>query len=263
MGDLRVFSDSLEHRTSRYPLAEIRHLGWHCARSSSLFADTQRMTLTIHLDGLDEPLAVSNRGLFFPSRRLQAAHAHLAKATFQQRLDRYIHELERRGHFSYMGAKFRSDAWLEVDGKLVRFADVAIDEFYISVKTCRSSQPVNIPTTLDGDIIVALLRVIHERSQSRTPTSHHPKRPEWRPGNTEPTPRAPVEEDDPETRHAATLRLPDSASLADVKKQYRALVAQYHPDKVRHLGVELRDFAEKKTRDLNEAYEYFRRKHGA
>lgn len=35
-------------------------------------------------------------------------------------------------------------------------------------------------------------------------------------------------------------------------------MAQYHPDKVSHLTPALREVAEKKTMESNEAYEYFR-----
>lgn len=57
----------------------------------------------------------------------------------------------------------------------------------------------------------------------------------------------------------AVLGLPRSAGEAEVKKAFRALVVQYHPDKVAHLAPEFRVLAEQKTRELTAAYEVAQR----
>lgn len=41
----------------------------------------------------------------------------------------------------------------------------------------------------------------------------------------------------------------------DARRAFRALVAQYHPDKVAHLAPEFQELAERKTRELLEAWE--------
>lgn len=51
------------------------------------------------------------------------------------------------------------------------------------------------------------------------------------------------------------LGLNPGASQEEIKKAYRELVRQYHPDKVRHLGEEFQKTADEKIRDINEAYE--------
>ena len=38
-------------------------------------------------------------------------------------------------------------------------------------------------------------------------------------------------------------------------------VSLYHPDKVQHLGPELKDLAERKTKELNEAYDWLKEKY--
>lgn len=53
----------------------------------------------------------------------------------------------------------------------------------------------------------------------------------------------------------AVLGLQPGSSLAEVKAAYRELVAQYHPDKVAHLGPELRELAKRKTQQITEAYQ--------
>ena len=38
-------------------------------------------------------------------------------------------------------------------------------------------------------------------------------------------------------------------------------MTQYHPDKVRNMGDEIREVAERKAKEINEAYDYFRKKY--
>ncbi len=46
-----------------------------------------------------------------------------------------------------------------------------------------------------------------------------------------------------------------------IRKKYKELIAKYHPDKVQHLGVEFQEIAEKKTKEIMEAYDFFRKKY--
>lgn len=64
-----------------------------------------------------------------------------------------------------------------------------------------------------------------------------------------------------EAYYASILGLKGKCSREDVKSAYRRLMADYHPDKVAHLGSELRELALKKAKALNEAYEFFRKKY--
>lgn len=56
------------------------------------------------------------------------------------------------------------------------------------------------------------------------------------------------------------LGVPQGASGEEVDAAYRKLMAQYHPDKVNHLGAELRDLAHEKTLEIQRAYESLRTK---
>lgn len=58
------------------------------------------------------------------------------------------------------------------------------------------------------------------------------------------------------SKHYATLGLEAGASKEEIKKAYRKLSMQYHPDKVRHLGEEFRTVAEEKMKEINVAYDY-------
>jgi len=63
-----------------------------------------------------------------------------------------------------------------------------------------------------------------------------------------------------EERFYAVLGLENGADFAAIKKAYRKLSMQYHPDKVAHLGEEFKGVAEEKMKEINEAYDYFKKK---
>jgi len=58
------------------------------------------------------------------------------------------------------------------------------------------------------------------------------------------------------SHHYAVLGLENGADLAEVKKAYRRLAAEYHPDKVVSKGLpeDFTRFAEQKFKEINEAY---------
>ncbi len=58
------------------------------------------------------------------------------------------------------------------------------------------------------------------------------------------------------SRHCSALGVGVDASQEEIRKAYRAKVAQYHPDKVAGLGPEIRLLAEEKTKIINNAYKY-------
>ena len=58
------------------------------------------------------------------------------------------------------------------------------------------------------------------------------------------------------------LELTPDATNEDVKKAYRRLAIQYHPDKVAHLGEDIKKTATEKFQTLNTAYEEVRKQRG-
>ncbi len=51
-------------------------------------------------------------------------------------------------------------------------------------------------------------------------------------------------------------------SEEEVKRKYKQMVLQYHPDRVAHLGPELQDLASKKTKEINAAFAAIKRLRG-
>jgi len=60
-------------------------------------------------------------------------------------------------------------------------------------------------------------------------------------------------------QYYATLGLEKGADMEEIKKAYRKLSMKYHPDKVGHLGDEFQKIAETKMKEINAAYDYFKK----
>ncbi|MBI4988461.1 MAG: J domain-containing protein [Rhodocyclales bacterium] len=58
----------------------------------------------------------------------------------------------------------------------------------------------------------------------------------------------------PEEWHRILNVSPD-ATVDEIRRSYKTLMSQYHPDKVAELGDELKLLAERKTREINGAYQ--------
>ncbi len=65
-----------------------------------------------------------------------------------------------------------------------------------------------------------------------------------------------------EERSYEVLGVSRGASFEEIKKVYRTLSMQYHPDKVGHLGEEFKEVAEEKMKEINAAYQYFKKRQG-
>lgn len=60
----------------------------------------------------------------------------------------------------------------------------------------------------------------------------------------------------------AVLEITADASDEEVKKAYRKMAVQYHPDKVAYLGEDIKDKANEKFQKLNSAYEKIKKSRG-
>lgn len=63
-----------------------------------------------------------------------------------------------------------------------------------------------------------------------------------------------------DTHYYAVLGLEPGADMDTIKKSYRQLSMKYHPDKVSHLGDEFKNIAEEKMKEINIAYDFFKKK---
>lgn len=64
-----------------------------------------------------------------------------------------------------------------------------------------------------------------------------------------------------EEKYQRILELTSPFGVDAIKDAYKKLISGYHPDKVQTLGQEIKELAERKTREINEAYAYFREKY--
>ena len=58
----------------------------------------------------------------------------------------------------------------------------------------------------------------------------------------------------PKTPHEI-LGIEENASEKEIEQAYKNLMAKYHPDKVSHLGEELKELAHKKAIEIQQAYQ--------
>ena len=68
--------------------------------------------------------------------------------------------------------------------------------------------------------------------------------------------------DEQDEKYFEVLKILDSDTrdFVTIKSVYRKKIAQYHPDKVSAMGPEIQEVAEQKAKEINEAYEHFRKK---
>ena len=65
-----------------------------------------------------------------------------------------------------------------------------------------------------------------------------------------------------EDHYRHVLGVSGSAGEEEIRAAYRTQLAKYHPDKVTHLGDEFYDLASRRTKEIIEAYEFFKRQYG-
>lgn len=65
-----------------------------------------------------------------------------------------------------------------------------------------------------------------------------------------------------EDLHRETLELVGEVTPELLRRNYRRLVAAYHPDRCAGLGEKLQRLAEEETKSINEAYSFFKRQLG-
>ena len=58
------------------------------------------------------------------------------------------------------------------------------------------------------------------------------------------------------------LETQPSATNSEIKRAYRKMANKYHPDKVAHLGDDLRKIAEEKFKAINNAYQTIKKERG-
>lgn len=61
--------------------------------------------------------------------------------------------------------------------------------------------------------------------------------------------------------YGRVLGLRGKVTVQDIKRNYKDLIAKNHPDKVQHMHEDFQRLAESKTKEINEAYEYFKNKY--
>ncbi len=83
------------------------------------------------------------------------------------------------------------------------------------------------------------------------------------PGHGDRAQNGPSSGEEPRRREASgppkpwweVLDVPRIATRAEISHAYKRRISEYHPDKVAHLGEEIRAVAERRSKEINVAYE--------
>ena len=67
--------------------------------------------------------------------------------------------------------------------------------------------------------------------------------------------------DSDEVKFGRILELKGEVNKLDIHKAYKKKMKEYHPDKVSTMADELKNLALKRTKEINSAYEYFKKKY--
>ena len=60
----------------------------------------------------------------------------------------------------------------------------------------------------------------------------------------------------------AVLGIPPGASDEELEQAYRKRMSEYHPDRVASAAKEIRDMADRRAREINQAYDRIKRERG-
>ena len=77
-----------------------------------------------------------------------------------------------------------------------------------------------------------------------------------------PTERQPAESQPSTHTWHQVLNVDSHANAEEIRAAYQTLISQYHPDKVAALGHELRELAERKSKEITTAYREAMRSRG-
>lgn len=113
--------------------------------------------------------------------------------------------------------------------------------------------------------IITGMMTLLERSRQRPPEAvYTPPTADASPPPSTPPPLAhgAAARHSEEELHALALELEDQYTVDSIREAHGRLVAQYHPDVIRHLGPEYQQVAALRMRQIAEAFEFFKRKYG-
>lgn len=91
-------------------------------------------------------------------------------------------------------------------------------------------------------------------SARREPPRPDPSRPDG--SRNDPPPARPIPIDPLAASWSTTLGVSPSAPRDEITHAYKRLISEYHPDKVANAGAEIRELAERKSKEINAAYDF-------
>ena len=107
----------------------------------------------------------------------------------------------------------------------------------------------------DFIVLLLLIRYVSRLRTSGSRTGKPSSNDSQNKDNRQQGPQESVGRDDAKKNPYEILGVSAQADPEAIRSAYRRLAGQYHPDKVAHLGPEFQEMAEKRFKEIQEAYE--------
>lgn len=137
---------------------------------------------------------------------------------------------------------------IKISINLVKWIFIAIAVIYFLVPTDLLPDFLGIIGRLDDLVIILLLYWRYKKTIANYYHSGNSSNSQQTSGSTNASVKSAL-------NPYQILNLEPGASQTEIKKQYLKLASQYHPDKVEHLGDDLKAVAKEKMIEIQKAYE--------
>jgi len=163
--NLSVFPNRLKYKERVCHFKDIISLSWYWRSQTINLVNTQQVKLGIYIFRSESPIIINNTTMYV-TPKLVTAYNFIAKETYEKRLRKYSNKLEEFGRFKYQDVFIYSDGRVIKNDKIFFLKNAQYNVFNISIKQGGLfSSRCNIDTTLDHDVILALLNYIQKNPQ--------------------------------------------------------------------------------------------------
>lgn len=160
LGKLTLYPNRLKYKDAKCNFKDIVHVGWYFLSQTINFINVKKVHLSIYIRDRERPIEIRNSTMYVTPKLITAYH-FIAKATFDNRIQQYIDQLEEYGGFNYRDATIYSDGRVLWNNKVFYLHNAQFEPFKIIIKQGGMFSPkMQLDITLDQDILLVLINYI-------------------------------------------------------------------------------------------------------